>query len=176
MRKALSHYLYILLVFSGNPVMQQNRLKCHFRPFAEYNVTSLLLPLLCFLLCRFVCLTAGLHKNYWTIFPKKKDFLFTFFNLVSFDILTNSLGNNCGSWWNNWNLGMCAIRCSWIEFKGTVPGGTCSAEGHSCCTCIFMTQVSTDLLLVQYFHGEVLLCWFVFHQHDSPKRASTQGL
>lgn len=30
-------------------------------------------------------------------------------------------------------------------------------------------NASTDLLLVQYFHGKVLLCSFVFHQHDSSK-------
>lgn len=46
---------------------------------------------------------------------------------------------------------------------------------RSCQHCLF-DSVATDLLLVQYFHGEVLLCSFVLHQHDSTERAGTQRL
>lgn len=38
-----------------------------------------------------------------------------------------------------------------------------------------LARALTDLLFVQYFHGKVLLCSFVFHQHDPSKRAGAQG-
>lgn len=53
---------------------------------------------------------------------------------------------------------------------------TCLGNWECCMRRGGGTRAPTDLLLVQYFHGKVLLCRFVLHQHDPSEGAGAQRL